>query len=224
MIAVLDEQRAVEHRPGRLGDEALGAERLPAFFGKMRHHRGEKPHEDLGRLAERRAELRRAASARVGEERLKRVRELVDLRHRDVEAEALDGLLDRGERAVRGLANGERFRRVLDGAAVRLRVAVADRVGDFTDEAPHPLHEARRALDAFLGPDHVALRRRVGEHEPARRIGAEARDDVVGIDRVLPRLRHLLDRADRDRRAGRAMDGAPCAAVMLDPDVGRQHP
>ena len=32
----------------------------------------------------------------------------------------------------------------------------------------------------------------------ARRIGAVVGDDVVGVDHVLARLRHLLDRADLD--------------------------
>ena len=64
----------------------------------------------------------------------------------------------------------------------------------FRHQAPDALHEAMRAFDAGLGPDHVALRRRIRQHEPARRVGAVAGDDVVGVDDVLLRLRHLLDR------------------------------
>src|SRR3546814_12298688 len=52
-----------------------------------------------------------------------------------------------------------------------------------------------------FGPWQVALGRRVRKHEPAHRIGAEAFDDVVGIDNVLLRLRHLDDTADVDRQA-----------------------
>ena len=47
-------------------------------------------------------------------------------------------------------------------------------VRDLADQAPHALHEAAGALHALLGPDHVALGRRVGQHEPARRVGAVA--------------------------------------------------
>src|ERR671929_1292444 len=80
------------------------------------------------------------------------------------------------------------------------------------------------ALYAFLGPDHVALGRRVGEHEPARRVGPEACDDVVRVDGVLLRLRHLLDRADLDRLAGAEAHGPARAAIALDLDLGRQDP
>src|SRR3712207_7532828 len=58
--------------------------------------------------------------------------------------------------------------RSLGGSAV----AGCHAIRDLADQTPHALDEAAGALHAFLGPDHVALRRRVGEHEPARGVGA----------------------------------------------------
>ena len=57
-----------------------------------------------------------------------------------------------------------------------------------------------RRLGAGGRPLHVAVRRAVGEHEPARGVRPVAGDDVVGVDHVLPRLRHLGRRPDLDRR------------------------
>ena len=101
--------------------------------------------------------------------------------------------------------------------------AVEDGRG-FRHQPPDALHEAVRAFDAGLGPDHVALGRRIRQHEPARRVGAVAGDDVVGIDHVLLRLRHLLDRADLDRRAVGDQRRAALAVDLLDLHVGRRHP
>ncbi len=47
--------------------------------------------------------------------------------------------------------------------------------GTGLDGAPDALDEAVGALDAGVGPFHVALGRAVGEHEPARRVGAVGR-------------------------------------------------
>src|SRR5262249_14932482 len=44
-----------------------------------------------------------------------------------------------------------------------------------------------------------ALGRAVGQHEPARGVGAVIVDDLVGVDDVLLRLGHLLRTADLDR-------------------------
>ena len=87
----------------------------------------------------------------------------------------------------------------------------------------HALHEAAGAGDAGLRPDHVALGRAVGEHEPARAVRTPAGDDVVRIDEVLLRLRHLLGCADDGRRA-RAISMARRLALALDAHVSRQQP
>src|SRR4029450_12423859 len=79
----------------------------------------------------------------------------------------------------------------------RGRAAGGRRVRGFAHEAPESLHEAPGALHALLGPDHVALRGRIGEHEPARGVGAVAGDDVVGGDGGATRVRHLLNLAHR---------------------------
>ena len=78
-----------------------------------------------------------------------------------------------------------------------------------------------RALDATRRPFDVALRRRVGQHEPARGVGPVGRDDVVGIDHVLLRLRHRFDRADRDRLSGLDVQHALALAMRPPP---RHHP
>jgi hypothetical protein len=62
--------------------------------------------------------------------------------------------------------------------------------------SPQALREARGALHPALGPFDIALGRRIRQHEPARHVGAVAAHDVVWVDGVLLRLRHLFDRAD----------------------------
>ena len=48
---VLNQQRGLDLRPGRLGDQGLVAERRPAFLGQMRHHRREQLHHDFNGFA-----------------------------------------------------------------------------------------------------------------------------------------------------------------------------
>jgi hypothetical protein len=67
-------------------------------------------------------------------------------------------------------------------------------IGPLVDEPPDALHEAARAVHADVRIDDVALGRAVGEHEPARDVGAVLADELVEVDGVLARLRHLLDR------------------------------
>ena len=52
-------------------------------------------------------------------------------------------------------------------------------------QPPHPLDEARGALESGDRPFKVALGRAVGEHEPAHRVGAILVDDRLGVDGVL---------------------------------------
>ncbi len=58
------------------------------------------------------------------------------------------------------------------------------KISDFTHKTPQALHETGGTLNTFFGPDHIAFWRRIGKHEPARRIGSECADDIVGINRV----------------------------------------
>ncbi len=104
--------------------------------------------------------------------------------------------------------------------ADRLRCLVDDVVND----TPHALDEASRACNAGLGPDHVALGRAVREHEPAGAVGTVVGDDVVGIDQVLLRLRHLLDGADDGRLARRGLGRLASVALALDRHLDRQQP
>ena len=101
--------------------------------------------------------------------------------------------------------------------------AAAPISAEFVDQPPQPLHEARRALHPLVAPDHVAVGRRIRQHEPARNVGAVGGDDVIGIDGVAFRLRHLLDGADGDLFAGIDQAGATAIAAGLDPDLGRRH-
>src|SRR3569833_2979669 len=55
----LDEERRLELRPGLGRDQALVAERGPALFGQMRHHRVEQTHQDVAGLAQREGKVGR---------------------------------------------------------------------------------------------------------------------------------------------------------------------
>ncbi len=95
-----------------------------------------------------------------------------------------------------------------------------------------------RGLRPRGGPFHVALRRAVGQDEPARSIGAIFGDDIDRIHHVLLRFRHLRRRDDLHRVSRRAKPGARFGpldifgkvidrAVLLVPghiDLVRHHP
>ena len=81
-----------------------------------------------------------------------------------------------------------------------------------------------RALNAGLGPDDVALGRRIGQHEPSRRVGAVGRDDLVRIDGVALGLRHLLVRADLDRLVAGKEKGAAVVPVRFDANFRGREP
>jgi hypothetical protein len=95
---------------------------------------------------------------------------------------------------------------------------------EFANEPPQTLDEFRGALHALLGPDDIALGRRIRKHEPARGIGAIGRNNVVGIDCIAPALRHFLDRADRDFLTAVELIGAATGIVRLEPDFGGEKP
>ena len=126
----------------------------------MRHHRREQPHEYVGCLAQRPAHVvadRRRVD--VSERRGQAVAEIVDLRHRAVEAQALDILADLDQRIMRRLADddggGPEFLR-------RCGVGWGCDFGEIIDEAPHALDEFRRCLGALLGPFRVSVGHRQG--------------------------------------------------------------
>ncbi len=77
-------------------------------------------------------------------------------------------------------------------------------VGVRLHQRPNPLHKPPRAFDAGGGPLHIALGRRIGEHKPARHIGAEIGNERIEIDDVLFGLRHFFDGADFDGDVGAA--------------------
>ena len=68
-------------------------------------------------------------------------------------------------------------------------------------ERPESPQEPAGALDARIRPFQRLFRRAREHHEEPRGIGAVAVDQRLRIDPVVLALRHLLDRADRDRRA-----------------------
>ena len=74
-------------------------------------------------------------------------------------------------------------------------------VSMLTEQPPQALNEPRAALDPGFRPRQIALGRRIGQHEPADRVGTVGGDDLVGVDHVLLRLRHLKDAANFDWRA-----------------------
>ena len=151
------------------------------------------------------------ASLDRSDRRAELVGQLVDRGDADIEPQPLDLVLDLGQRRMGDSADAPRLVAVIRR---RRRTLGADDALDLADEAPQALRLLERALDARLGPDDVALGRRVGQHEPSRRVGAVGRDDLVGIDRVALRFRHLLGRADLDR----------LAAVKREPRGARRRP
>ena len=184
------------------------SERLPHFLGDMRCHRRQKPGQRFDGETPRAGGLG-ALLAKIADGVGKRV----ELRHRLVEAERLDVLRHRHDGAMRGAHEfgAGTLGRQRTGSGGKRRVAC---------HAIQPFQEARRALDPGLGPFHVALGRRVRQHEQPRGIGAVGGDDQLGVDDIAFRLAHLLDPTGSHRRARLKM--TPALAVTLD--LGREQP
>src|SRR5260370_11283283 len=84
------------------------AEGGPALLSQLRHHGLEQPHQDVRRFPYCPPVVGRWLSLEAGERGLEGIRELVDVGDADVEAEPFDVFRDARERAVGGLAQGER--------------------------------------------------------------------------------------------------------------------
>ena len=93
--------------------------------------------------------------------------------------------------------------------------------GIHRDQTPQPVRKPPGAGNTGFAPVEVAFRRAVGQHEPARGIGAIGADDVFRVDDVLFRFRHLLGTTDGHRHARLSMDQG--VALSFD-HVGRLDP
>src|SRR4029079_6603732 len=143
----------------------------------------------------------------------KLVGQTVDRGDARIEATPLDLVLDPRQRRMGEPADAPRLLAILRGLRRTLRPHDAL---DLADEAPQALRLLERALNAGLGPDDIALGRRIRQHEPARGVGAVSRDDLVRIDGVALRLRHFLGRADLDRPIAVEGESAARLAVRFD--------
>ncbi|MBV9971685.1 MAG: class I tRNA ligase family protein [Xanthobacteraceae bacterium] len=136
----------------------------------MRHHRGEKLDEDVGGFREGGAEVgRNFAALHLVERGGQRVGQLVNVRDAAVEAQPLDILAHLDQRGMGSLAN----RACGSARPTRRTFATRDHILQLAHKPPEPLHQARGALHPLLRPDDIALRWRIRQHEPARRVGAE---------------------------------------------------
>ena len=176
----------------------------PALFGQMRHHRREQQNQDFRRLAEGVAHVRRDLLAlHRADGGAELVGQIMHLRDGAIEAQALDILLDLDE---------ARMRRPPDGGGGGEKTAGAGWASAPPRKISSPTSRHSRCtnLAAPWTPSSVQITSRsggeFGEDEPARRIGAEGRDDLVRVDRIALRFRHFLDAADqrfpRRRRGG----------------------
>src|SRR5258707_5934633 len=84
------------------------AEGGPALLRQLRLHGLKQPHQDVPRFPYCPPVVGRWLSLEAGERGLEGIRELVDVGDADVEAEPFDVFRDARERAVGGLAQGER--------------------------------------------------------------------------------------------------------------------
>src|SRR5216683_4851418 len=136
----------------------------------MRHHRMKKLDHDFRRLAYRKCEIRHGPLGGTGHNRLQGICKFINMGDATIEAQPLYVLGYLRQRPMGGLAyqNGgvRKYER-------RGRWRAAGELRRLIDESPQPLNETPCALDAFFGPDHIAFRWRIGEHEPSRRISPE---------------------------------------------------
>ena len=183
------------------------AQRLPAAFRQMRHHRGRQQHNGLQRLAPGGGiGLGRGADG-IGQG-VKLGDGAVETQMLQMFGHGLDGLVHR-------LAQGPGLRIIGADGGARHR-----QVNGFRAQPVNALDEPPAAFRPGIGPFNVAFRRGVRQHEPADGVGAVIGDDGLRRDHILFRLGHFLGRADRDLRIGAEVK---CFAVALFNFV-RRHP
>ena len=107
------------------------------------------------------------------------VDQLMNAGHGFVEGEFLDIATDGGQ----GLVGCTRDFQCI-GARSDPPIGSRQLVGRHEDDPPDTLHEAMRTFNTGFSPDHIPVGWRIGQHEPARRIGTIGRNDVVGIDHI----------------------------------------
>src|SRR3984957_10161353 len=125
------------------------AERLPAFFGQVRHHRREAMDEDVAGLGEGGAQIvpdRRLVYR--ADRRAEFVGQLVDRGHADVETQTLDLVLNSCQRRMRDPADALRLIAILRRRGRTLR---PDDALDLASEEPQALRLLEGALIAGLG-------------------------------------------------------------------------
>jgi len=197
-------QAFIDFRPRGVADELThaciwAAEGFPAFLGEM----GRKRRDELCERRERFGARPVACVFGLAEE----IQERINARNRLVEAEMFNVRRDAGDRPMRRLAQGPVGIRCGGDAQVHFcnqALGGGDGVPDAPDEPPG-------AFDAGVGPLDIALGRRVGEHEPARGIGAVGFEDGHRIHHVLLGFRHLGGGDDLHRRTGCLEDVAGAA-------------
>src|SRR5690606_38698020 len=173
---VLHQQGWIEAGPGGIGDEAFveGGKRL---FRQVRHHGRDQQQERANGIGTARRWRSLLYHAR---EFVYTVNRLVEAQRLDLFADCRDGLMD--------LA--------IDSLVLALRRRIV-----LLEEAPQTLNEPGATFDTGFRPGQVPLRRAVRKHEPADCVGAVGGDDLIRIDNVLLRLRHLDDAPDLNRLA-----------------------
>src|SRR5271165_4776306 len=98
------------------------------------------------------------------------------------------------------------------------------KIRDVADQTPKALNKFCRTLHPLLRPNDVSVRRRIGKHEPAGRIGSVSSDNVVGIDGVAFRFRHLFDAADFDWTTIVKRKSLALRTILIEPYLRRRKP
>ena len=197
------EKGRIRDGPGVVRERLLVPEPLPQLLGEMRRERRQQQHERLGR------------GARHLRPFVRGVRQLHQRGDRRVEAHRLDVLGDLRDRLVHEALLLARRLGVGHAGALPPSSASLPAI-----KPPDPVQEPVRALDAARVP-RLHLLERPHEHlvEPER-VGAVARDDLVGIHDVAAALAHLVG-ARLDRDLGVVAQHEP-VALLLDELLG--HP
>ena len=227
---VLDQQIALDLRPGACGDQASSwpsaAQHSSARCGII----GLKElHKNVNRFAHGPAKVR-LPRAGNGPLRLSRFRQLIvteaigefmDRRHTNIKVQLFDVIGDCVKRLMGRLAERQRGRGELGGRAAGADCAISAA----SPTSRHSRCTNRQApCTPRSRPFHIALGRRIRQHEPARNIGAVFRDDVVGVDSVALST-STFSRAARSRPARRSRSTSRAGRRPgLDLDFRRRRP
>lgn len=147
----------------------------------------------------------------------KSVEELIKKRKEKVEGKIIDIVEKRIKGIVKRIGKEERIE-----MCERFRRKVIKWGRGIRKKKKDEMKEEMWKLGKRLSKDKVKIRRRIRKKEKERGIREIGRNDVVGIEKVIIRIRNFLDGENIKRREGIENGRKEIEIDLIDEDIGRR--